>query len=196
MHHLPVSLEKPGLEYNEEENAITPINRDWIVGNPNVAFIYPAFIDRSADRDRVMYYTKDAICTHKEIMKDILNCKVEYTHSEILKELEETIQGVTEEREKTEEYMQNICSSHFSTGFRKQRERSRYGSEHIRHDIKTCRHTGSIQKTDRGKTQKKSGEKIIKKSHYIRIQSGLRSSTRGSEEIKQRVLWQEQQRNY
>ena len=63
----PVSLEKPGLEYNEEENAITPINRDWIVGNPNVAFIYPAFIDRSADRDRVMYYTKDATCTHKEM---------------------------------------------------------------------------------------------------------------------------------
>lgn len=113
----PVSLEKPGLEYNEEENAITPINRDWIVGNPNVAFIYPAFIDRSADRDRVMYYTKDATCTHKEIMKDILNCKVEYTHSEILKELEKTIQGVTEEREKTEEYMQNIAAVILAPGF-------------------------------------------------------------------------------
>ncbi len=97
----PVSLEKPGLEYNEEENAITPINRDWIVGNPNVAFIYPAFIDRSADRDRVMYYTKDATCTHKEIMK----------------ELEETIQGVTEEREKTEEYMQNIAAVILAPGF-------------------------------------------------------------------------------
>lgn len=47
----------------------------------------------------------------------ILNCKVEYTHSEILKELEKTIQGVTEEREKTEEYMQNIAAVILAPGF-------------------------------------------------------------------------------
>ena len=43
---------------------------------------------------------------------------------------------------------------------------------------------------------KKFGEKIIKKSHYTRIQSGLRSSMREPEEIKQRALWRGLQRNY
>lgn len=70
----PVALSKPGLSYFEREETIKPRIRDWIVGAPILGFTYPAFIDRSTDKDALMYYTKNAKDPHPELMSVALGC--------------------------------------------------------------------------------------------------------------------------
>lgn len=54
----PVKLSKPGLGYNENDNRIGERVRDWIVAEPDKAFLFPAFEDRTADIHSMLYYTK------------------------------------------------------------------------------------------------------------------------------------------
>jgi len=70
----PVSLSDPGLRYFEEENKIKARIRDWVVEAPINGFVFPAFIERSADIDSIMYYTKNAKDTHPELMENVLGC--------------------------------------------------------------------------------------------------------------------------
>lgn len=68
----PVDLSKPALGYREEENRIGARERDWVVGMPEVGFVYPAFIDRGADVNAVMYYAKSD--SHPELIEGLLAC--------------------------------------------------------------------------------------------------------------------------
>ncbi|MEG0772027.1 DUF4317 domain-containing protein [Clostridium sp.] len=70
----PVSLSEPGLGYFEEENKIKARIRDWVVDAPANGFVFPAFIDRSADVNSIMYYTKNPKDTHPELMENALGC--------------------------------------------------------------------------------------------------------------------------
>lgn len=70
----PVSLSAPGLSYYEEENKIKSRLRDWVVEPPINGFLYPAFIDRSADVNSIMYYTKNTKDIHQELMENVLGC--------------------------------------------------------------------------------------------------------------------------
>ncbi|MBW9172584.1 DUF4317 domain-containing protein [Clostridium estertheticum] len=70
----PVSLSEPGLRYFEEKNEIKARIRDWVVDSPTNGFMFPAFIDRSADVNSIMYYTKNAKDTHTELMENVLGC--------------------------------------------------------------------------------------------------------------------------
>ncbi|MCB2357992.1 DUF4317 domain-containing protein [Clostridium estertheticum] len=70
----PVSLSEPGLRYFEEKNEIKARIRDWVVESPTNGFVFPAFIDRSADVNSIMYYTKNAKDTHTELMENVLGC--------------------------------------------------------------------------------------------------------------------------
>ena len=75
----PVSLSDPGLRYFEEGNKIEARIRDWVVDPPTNGFVFPAFIDRSADVNSVMYYTKNAKDTHPELMENALGCDSKQT---------------------------------------------------------------------------------------------------------------------
>lgn len=75
----PVNLSKGALSYHEEENVIATRVRDWVVEMPDVAFMFPAFNDRSADVNALLYYCKDPILVHPEIMNDCLGCEEELT---------------------------------------------------------------------------------------------------------------------
>ena len=70
----PVSLSDPGLRYFEEENKIKARIRDWVVEMPSNGFVFPAFSDRSADVNSIMYYTKNAKDPHPELMENTLGC--------------------------------------------------------------------------------------------------------------------------
>lgn len=70
----PVSLSDPGLRYFEEENKIQARIRDWVVGAPANGFVFPAFIERSADVNSIMYYTKNPKDIHPELMENALGC--------------------------------------------------------------------------------------------------------------------------
>ncbi|MGB8450850.1 MAG: DUF4317 domain-containing protein [Anaerocolumna sp.] len=78
----PVALTKPGLGYLEDENKIGARKRDWVVGAPENGFIFPAFTDRSTDVHSVMFYTKNAVEPHKELMELVLGCPVKATATE------------------------------------------------------------------------------------------------------------------
>ena len=75
----PVDLTKPGLFYNPEENAIQNRIRDWVVGMPNMGFLFPAFNDRSTDLHSVLYYTKDGEDLKDGLVDALLGCPLPLT---------------------------------------------------------------------------------------------------------------------
>ena len=70
----PVALSKPGLGYKPDENRIGARIRDWVVGVPDLGFLFPAFDDRSADIHKVDYFVRDAKDSHAEFVEDVLGC--------------------------------------------------------------------------------------------------------------------------
>lgn len=75
----PVNLSKGALSYHEEENVIAGRVRDWVVEMPELAFLFPAFNDRSSDVNSLLYYCKDPLLVHPEIMSNCLGCEEELT---------------------------------------------------------------------------------------------------------------------
>ena len=78
----PVTLSKPGLGYISDENRIGARIRDWVVGAPDLGFLYPAFDNRSADIHRVDYFVKDAKDSHPDFIEDVLGCGAKRTKTE------------------------------------------------------------------------------------------------------------------
>ena len=70
----PVALSKPGLGYRKEENRIGARIRDWVVGVPDLGFLFPAFCDSGADIHKVDYFIRDAKDSHPEFVSDVLGC--------------------------------------------------------------------------------------------------------------------------
>lgn len=56
----PVQLTKPGIEYDEETKTFQNRERDWVVQPPTEGFIWPAFENRTAEAERILFYTKDS----------------------------------------------------------------------------------------------------------------------------------------
>lgn len=78
----PVKLSKPGLGYHVDDNSIGPRTRDWVVGNPDAGFVFPAFTDRSTDIHSVLCYNRDTKRPHNEFVEDGLGCKAKLTTTE------------------------------------------------------------------------------------------------------------------
>lgn len=70
----PVTLSKAGLCYNGETNSIEDRIRDWIVGMPDLGFLFPAFNDRSTDIHCVLYYTKNAEMMRSNFVDELFGC--------------------------------------------------------------------------------------------------------------------------
>ncbi len=70
----PVELAKPALGYREDENRIGARVRDWVVGLPDLGFVYPAFANRGSDVNAVMYYVKTGRPSHPEFIENVLGC--------------------------------------------------------------------------------------------------------------------------
>ncbi len=78
----PVALSKPGLGYRKEENRIGARIRDWVVGVPDLGFLFPAFCDSGADIHKVDYFIRDAKDSHPEFVSDVLGCGPKLTATE------------------------------------------------------------------------------------------------------------------
>lgn len=89
----PVNLSKPGLCYNAEHNSIEDRIRDWIVENPDLGFLFPAFNDRNTDVHSLLYYSKNAENLHPEISEEMLGCSLPMP----AKNQKETFNAVVEE---------------------------------------------------------------------------------------------------
>lgn len=78
----PVELSKPALGYREDENRIGARVRDWVVGLPDLGFVYPAFANRGSDVNAVMYYVKTGKSSHPELVEQVLGCVPQRTAAE------------------------------------------------------------------------------------------------------------------
>ncbi len=70
----PVDLSKTGLSYNAVENTFQNRLRDWVVGMPDTAFLFPTFNDRSADIHSTLYYSKNAAELKDDFIDKVLGC--------------------------------------------------------------------------------------------------------------------------
>lgn len=78
----PVDLAKPALGYRVDENRIGARIRDWVVGVPESAFLFPTFNDRTTDIHSVLFYTKNTKEPHSEFMANGLGCDIKHTSDE------------------------------------------------------------------------------------------------------------------
>ena len=105
----PVALSKPGLGYLEAEGRIGSRVRDWVVGAPDTAFIFPAFTDRSTDIHATLFYTKNTKEPHSEFMANGLGCGVERTATEQKMAFHSIVRNVLgAEDEHTEDILMDI----------------------------------------------------------------------------------------
>lgn len=101
----PVNLEKPGLKYDGGTNSIVPVERQWVIGSPKAGFVYPAFEGRSADYEKIMYYTKDTKEPDHYFMEEVLHCEPVYTATEYKQEFEQMIHKVLQDEKKEKEIL-------------------------------------------------------------------------------------------
>ena len=105
----PVALSKTGLGYLESEGRIGSRVRDWVVGAPETAFIFPAFTDRSTDIHATLFYTKNTKEPHSEFMANGLGCGVERTATEQKMAFHSIVRNVLgAEDEHTEDILMDI----------------------------------------------------------------------------------------
>ncbi len=96
----PVDLSKPTLGYRENENRIGACERDWVVGMPELGFVYPAFIHRGSDVNAVMYYVKTGKGSHPEFIENVLGCVPQRTAAENKQVFEDIVTGAFGEDDK------------------------------------------------------------------------------------------------
>lgn len=105
----PVALSKPGLGYLESEGRIGSRVRDWVVGAPETAFLFPTFTDRSTDIHATLFYTKNTKEPHSEFMAKGLGCGVERTATEQKMAFHSIVRNVLgAEDEHTEDILMDI----------------------------------------------------------------------------------------
>ena len=63
----PVKLTKPALAYDPASNNFRNKETDWIVGAPELGFMFPCFEERCANIYRALYYTRDTAVHHEEL---------------------------------------------------------------------------------------------------------------------------------
>ncbi len=101
----PVNLSKSGLGYDQKENRIAPLMRDWVVGAPDSGFIYPAFTERSADLHSILMYTRNVKDPDRGFWEEGIHAVGRLTSTEkrmaFNNMLEKTIGGEPEEIKET-----------------------------------------------------------------------------------------------
>ena len=76
----PVNLSKEGLCYNAATNSFENRIRDWLVENPEHAFLFPAFNDRNTDIHNILYYSKKSEAVQSEFIDGVLGCITPMTY--------------------------------------------------------------------------------------------------------------------
>lgn len=72
----PIKMTKPALSYYIYENAFHNCKSDWIVGAPELGFLFPAFDDRSSNIYNALYYSRDIKENHKELVDAVFNTEI------------------------------------------------------------------------------------------------------------------------
>lgn len=76
----PVNLSKEGLCYNAATNSFENRIRDWVVSNPEHAFLFPSFNDRNTDIHSILFYSKNSEHIEPEFIEGLLGCVTPMTY--------------------------------------------------------------------------------------------------------------------
>lgn len=71
----PVKLTKPALAYCAEDNIFHDRDLDWVVGMPELGFMFPAYEDGGSNIYNCVYYTRDAAENHGEFVDGIFGAR-------------------------------------------------------------------------------------------------------------------------
>lgn len=104
----PVDLSKPALGYIPDEDRIGARIRDWVVGMPEIGFVFPLFDERSANIHSTLFYTKNTKEPHDEFMKEVLGCGLKRTTNEKKLVFKSIVYKSSENDEKGEELFTTI----------------------------------------------------------------------------------------
>ena len=71
----PVKLTRPALSYDAGRNDFCSKESDWIVGPPEMGFLFPAFEERAANIYEALYYTRDTADTHEDFINAVFHAE-------------------------------------------------------------------------------------------------------------------------
>lgn len=71
----PVKESKPVLRYEGAEKAFHNRGTEWVVGAPEVGFLFPAFDDRATNLYGALYYTRNQGAEYDELVSAVFNTK-------------------------------------------------------------------------------------------------------------------------
>lgn len=72
----PVTLTKSALSYAVNEQRFRNIKTDWIIGNPELGFMFPTFDDRQANIYNALYYIKKSSESYDDFVGTIFNTDI------------------------------------------------------------------------------------------------------------------------
>ena len=93
----PVRQSKPSLRYFAAESEFHSRETDWVVGVPDLGFLFPAFEERSANVHRALYYTRDAADLHEAFLQSVFNAQPQMTAPEQKEALQAILQETLQE---------------------------------------------------------------------------------------------------
>ncbi len=71
----PVKETKPTLRYDGAEQAFHSHGADWVVANPELGFLFPAFDDRAANLYGALYYNKSKDNSYESFVNAVFHTK-------------------------------------------------------------------------------------------------------------------------
>ncbi|MCI7129620.1 MAG: DUF4317 domain-containing protein [Lachnospiraceae bacterium] len=94
----PVNMDREGLAYSANDEKFVAKDREWIMGAPEFAFMWPSFTDRSVNEDAVTIYTNNPANPPHDFIASELGCKTFWTRTEVQKLFEHAVlRGVDEQ---------------------------------------------------------------------------------------------------
>ncbi len=71
----PVATTKPTLGFHLGEHRLRNIATDWVIRQPEIGFMFPAFDSRAANIYGALYYTRDAAADHSAFIDAVFRAK-------------------------------------------------------------------------------------------------------------------------
>ncbi len=72
----PLEPAKPGLIYSHAEQMIKARIQDWVITEPEIGFVFPAFTDRETDLHGALYHVKSTDNTQEDFVTQVLGCNM------------------------------------------------------------------------------------------------------------------------
>ena len=130
----PVRLTKPTLSYDAGKNDFRSKESDWIVGAPEMGFLFPAFEERAANIYQALYYTRDTAANHDDFVNAVFQSELPMPADQ-QKEIFQNILKETLEEDCSYEVMQAVHEQVMERLEEKKQEKSSEPVELTKYDV-------------------------------------------------------------